>query len=219
MTKAPQAPNVKHSSASDAWQTPDLYVGKARRALKGRIDFDPASSYEANERIGATRFLDKTEDALIQGWAARNGKPLNVLMNPPGGSLRTADLVATHRLPFAPRRTSRGVIRLNESLPALFWYRLMQLRKAGCLNAAVVVAFSVEALQVTQGLPNDCPSMCDFLVCLPKRRTAFMKPDGKIGSAPPHASAFIYVAGVENDRKAFMKEFEDVGSFMAGKLA
>lgn len=211
---------AKHSQGSSAWGTPDYLVDKARNVLGGVIDFDPASSYEDNERIKASRFFDATEDALIQGWAPRNGKPCTVFMNAPGGSVKTLDLERTHRLPYPTPRTVRGTIPLYQSIPSIFWFRLMQLRKASVLKAAVVVAFNIEALQITQRLPSlgdePCPAMCDFLVCVAKKRINYLLPTGKPGGSPTHASAFVYVG---SERKLFMAQFEDVGTFMAGKLA
>lgn len=209
---------AKHSANSSEWRLAPQHVARVHKVI-GKPDLDPASNEEANELIKASRYFNKSEDGLVQAWGERSGKELSVYMNAPGGVERTTDLDRDGRLPFKPRLDSRGKLRLYESMPVLFWYRLQQLRQNGLLKHGIVVAFNIEALQVTQGLPNDCPSMCDFLVCVGKKRIPFVDERGKLGNAPAHSSAFIYVAGTVNERKKFMDAFGDVGSFMAGKFA
>lgn len=91
---APQA-NPKHSSATSAWYTPVEVVESARFVL-GTIDLDPASCYDANQVVKATKFYTKEDDGLCQPWTGR------IFCNPPGGK--------------------EG----NKSLTKMFWQKLLE---------------------------------------------------------------------------------------------
>lgn len=68
-----------HSSESNEWYTPPLYVLSARRVL-GAIDLDPASSEVANRTVRALRYFTQADDGLTQAWRG------NVWLNPPYGT-------------------------------------------------------------------------------------------------------------------------------------
>lgn len=91
------------------------------RAVLGTIDFDPASSAQANARVGATQFMTAEQDALKYHWPKGS-----IYLNPPGGKIG------------------------NQSKTVLFWRRLGAQRDLGYLTHAIFMAFSIEALQSTQ---------------------------------------------------------------------
>jgi phage N-6-adenine-methyltransferase len=79
-------PNVDFASAADnhrakgtgenEWYTPQRYIEMARSVL-GEIDLDPATSFKANESVGAAVIFTKEDDGLEQDWHGR------VWLNPP----------------------------------------------------------------------------------------------------------------------------------------
>lgn len=112
---------AQHSSKNDDWLTPIWLVNSAKQVL-GEIDLDPASSPEANVRVGAKKFYTKEEeDGLTKEWRD------TIFCNPPGGKVK------------------------GKSVAALFWTYLMQEIKSGNVNHAIFICFSAEALQNTQG--------------------------------------------------------------------
>ncbi len=88
-------PNPKHSSQTSSWYTPKVIIDSARFVL-GTIDLDPASCYDANQVVKATRYYDKEMDGLTKTWAGK------VFCNPPGGKEK------------------------NQSVPKLFWQKLLE---------------------------------------------------------------------------------------------
>jgi ParB family chromosome partitioning protein len=89
---------VQHSSETFEWYTPE-YIVEMARAVLGSIDFDPATSVEANEVIKAGKILTEGDDALSCEWPQQQ----SIFMNPPG-------------------KKSNG----NKSMAGLFWAKLME---------------------------------------------------------------------------------------------
>ena len=172
----------------NSWRTPADIIDRARRVL-GTIDLDPASDVEANERVQARRILTAEDDGIVSPWLADDvgeSGPLTIWLNPPGGK--------------------RG----SESLPALFWERLVCFRDSGSLHDAIFLAFSLETLRTTQvsGLGRRA---IDFPFCVPKKRIAFQHPDGTGQRSPPNANAIVYVPGTADRTGLFLHEFSEIG--------
>lgn len=123
------------------------------REVLGRIDLDPATSELANTRVRAQRIF--TIDDGIETFRSRwDG---NVFLNPPGGG----KLV----LPGTGLRSN----------PAVFWLKLMySWHVAKSVKAAIVLGFTMEVLQTTQGV-EEYP-MLRFPFCVPVKRIAFDLP-------------------------------------------
>jgi phage N-6-adenine-methyltransferase len=64
------------NTGENEWYTPSQHIELAREVL-GVIDFDPASSEQAQKRIKAARYCTKNNSGLTQPWKGR------VWLNPP----------------------------------------------------------------------------------------------------------------------------------------
>ena len=177
--------NIQHSSRKDTWYTPQWVIDKVYNVLE-TIDLDPASDVFGNQRIKAINYWDEFDDALSFEWSGKVDYPVKVYMNPPGGRIG------------------------NKSKTALFWQKLLDLRKANMLNHAIVMGFSLEQLAVTQSCSL---GMADFPVCIPKRRIRFESSEGHPNS-PTHANVICYVPGLENKTSVFKETFSNIGKLM-----
>lgn len=175
--------NIQHWSRSDSWATPVDILEKARVVL-GCIGLDPASSREANTRVGADYYYTRQEDGLSLDWVPHQ----SVFLNPPGGKLGA------------------------KSKTQLFWTKLIQYRELGHLEHAIFMAFSAEALQTTQK-PGQL-SAFDFPTCIPRSRIRFDEWNGVryiTGKAPSHSNAIVYIPGTRDETKNFIKVFTTLG--------
>ena len=174
---------IQLSSRSDRWFTPKYITDLVHEVLP-QIDLDPASCHQANQLIKAKKFFNSDDNALnIERWAK---VPVTIYLNPPGGKLG------------------------NKSITGLFWQRLMALRGEGLLKEAIFMGFSLEHLAVTQGYD---PSVCNFPVCLPRKRIRFVSPDGNFNS-PTHSSVIAYIPGISNNTRQFKDVFSELGAIM-----
>jgi hypothetical protein len=171
--------NIRHSSESVEFYTPEWLVEAARYVLGG-IDCDPASSEFANQVVRAPTIYTAERNGL---WAPKwEGR---VLLNPPGGIVdcegypviksRTVDGV---RLPGCsetgacgkpPGHKHRGLM----SSAVLFWRVLCKQWEMGNASAAFFVGFSLEMMQTCQGGPKPGHHPLDFRTCVPKDRIPF----------------------------------------------
>lgn len=183
--------NPRHMTESVEHYTPSKVV-EAARATLGSIDLDPASCEEANETIRAKVWLGPTSmpSSFPRNWWGR------VFLNPPGGRSDKLErrVIAKCRetgacgLPIG--HTHDGV----ESSQKKWWFKLAREWASGRVSAAIFVCFSLELFQTTQvDTPDGALLPLDFPICFPSTRVAYRKPGGKIGTAPPHASAMIFL--------------------------
>jgi hypothetical protein len=130
MLSAPK-PRVSQNSGDNEWYTPIEYI-KAARKVMGGIDLDPASTAEANEVVGALRFISKADDGLKHAWSGR------VWMNPPYAS----DLVGC----FAEKlvhsivtgAVTEACVLLNNGTETRWFQHLLSAAEAVCFPAGRV---------------------------------------------------------------------------------
>lgn len=94
----------------------------------------------------------------------------------------------------------------NQSNTAIFWKKLMQSRNK--IQHAIFLAFSLEALQTTQG--KGVPSIGEFPFCVPARRIRFDTPFGP-SKAPSHSNVIVYVPGQRDTSDLFRQVFVELG--------
>jgi hypothetical protein len=176
-------PNIQHSSLTANWFTPFYLVKKVHQVI-GIPDLDPASCEKANQAIKAKRIFTKKDNALNQNW--QQSTPISIYLNPPGGK------------------------QSNKSLASLFWQKLVNLRDAQMLEEAIFLGFSIEHLAVTQSCSM---SICDFPICIPKKRIKFVSPEGNF-SSPTHSNVIAYVPGILDNTSTFKQVFSDLGKVL-----
>ena len=199
---------ARHSSEGNEHYTPASIVEPARRTL-GAFDLDPASCDEANGWIEADRIFTREDDGFVRPWWGR------VFLNPPGGLSDDQQRPVkkkcreTGECGIAGRHTHEGV----ESSQKKWWFKLAREYVSGNVKAAIFVCFSVELLQSTQiDTPAGLPLPLDFLICYPSRRVPYVKPGGKVGTQPPHASCIVLLPGLGTDHaERFLSNFSPVG--------
>ena len=198
---------ARHSSESAEHYTPLDIVHRAKASLGG-IDLDPASCDEANGWILAKRIFTRKEDGFTQPWWGR------VFLNPPGGlsdnQQRPVKMKCreTGSCGLPVGHTHEGV----ESSQKKWWFKLAREFGSGNVTAAVFVCFSVELLQTTQNDPPPGLSIpLDFPICYPSRRISYVKPGGSIGTAPPHASAIVFLGDLQTETELFARAFGWLG--------
>lgn len=106
-----------------------------------------------------------------------------------------------------------GRVFCNPPSPALpWWEKLMATRAEGTLADAVLVAFNIELLQVSQG--REHPPLAGFPLCAPARRVRYLRPDGAPGDRPRFGSLIAYVPGTLDRTERFAAAFAGLGAIL-----
>lgn len=98
------------SSEYSAHGTPSPIVEAARRVMGG-LQWDFASSHEANRRIGADQILTREDNALLRPWRAESA-----LINPPGGT-------------WTPKDQAEAIASIKEDLDLASGKKAVELRQ------------------------------------------------------------------------------------------
>jgi ParB family transcriptional regulator, chromosome partitioning protein len=118
-----------HLSESVEWYTPP-HILEAVRRLLGQIDLDPASCYEANQTVHATRYFSAQHDGLARIWYGR------VFLNPPYGKLgnRSWQEIWSQKLvdEFEEGRVVSAVLLVNAATETQ-WFQALGRRYPICL--------------------------------------------------------------------------------------
>lgn len=159
------------------------WIVKMIHEVLGQVDLDPASSLVANQRIKAKRIFTQNDDSLNLTWST---EPQTIYLNPPGGKIG------------------------NKSQTALFWQKLIDFRNQGLLTEAIFMGFSLEHMAVTQGCTD---SICNFPVCIPRKRIKFVSPSGESNS-PTHSNVICYLPSLKDNTRLFTEVFSEIGAIM-----
>lgn len=141
----------QHLSLTNEHYTPAHVVEAARNTLDW-IDLDPASCAEANERVGAKRYIGLPDDGLAHDWSGR------VFLNPPGG-----------RTPDKWRK------RYKTASNATAWWRKLteEFGAKRTVEEAIFIGFTLELLRSAQGDLGYWAHPFDFAICVPSERLCF----------------------------------------------
>lgn len=188
--------NAKHLSKSEEHFTPEYVVTAGRKVLRA-IDLDPATCWEANRLVKAKRIYTRKDDGLSKPWEG------TVFLNPPGGRLNKATCIE-----------DPGKWGATRSRQALWWLKLMMEWDNGNVEAAIFIGFSIEILQVAQGLK--CSRPTDWPMCVPRDRIPFDRWDNDNDKRvcqddPSHANVIILVSTDLGDINRFRTEFNRIG--------
>lgn len=222
-------PNLRHTSDSDSWQSPGLVLDPARVMLGG-FDLDPCSSFEANKRVGATRFFDAADNGFLLPWGTP-AAPVDVWMNPPGGKCDQEGIRVLKLSKGAPltREDGSPPVGASQSAAKAWWFKLAREFAEGHVRRAVVLGFSLELLQTAQAVPRRKagdpnagllrPTQCP--ICIPSSRIPFI--DGLTGEevqGNTHASVIVFVTKGRHPGilSIFEEHFSSVGDCMMGRM-
>jgi len=144
-------------------RTPTHVLSLARQVL-GTIDLDPASDFDGNERVLASRWYGPGSpffgDGLTSYWYGR------VFLNPPGDRIGRA------------------------SGPAEWWTKLVSEYDAGHVTEAIFVGFALEVLRTGQ---RKCRPPYALPMCVPATRLRFPGSDGRPGDSPNISNVIVYL--------------------------
>lgn len=119
-----QPMQVLTSSKTVEWCTPQIYTDAAREVM-GSIDLDPASTWGANQWIGATHYFTIEDDGLSKPWYG------NIFCNPPYGKTGTRSNQDIWAAYLESQHTSGSLLQaiyLTKSVPGYKWWeRLFRL--------------------------------------------------------------------------------------------
>jgi hypothetical protein len=206
--------NDRHTSETDSWFTPPEIIEAARSTLE-EIDLDPASCSRANETVKAARFFgagSSVGNGFTTSWAGR------VFLNPPGGrcdenGVRVVAVPGKSGFYYADGSPCVGSSR---SASKAWWEKLSNEWAAGEVTAGIFLGFSMEILQTTQVKPGAEFVPCDFPLCFPSTRLAFVGPDGKPVRGNTHASVIVLLpfhggSAYREITARFVRSFSSIG--------
>ena len=206
--------NPRHLSLSAERYTPTDIVERSERVLGG-FDFDPASCEKANQVVRAARFYTAEDNGLEQEWRGRG------FINPPGTCkelVRVEEGKGVYSFPgcgdeLATIDPKTGAPKKRKTCSCnfvpRFWHKLLYHVNRGDVPAAIWIGFNCSQLQSLQSKPL---SPLHFLTCFPSERLAYLGPDLRPLTAPPHNSYVTLVAPPGSPLEArFAYEFDDLG--------
>jgi hypothetical protein len=138
---APKAAHVAYNSGESEWYTPPEYLDAAR-ATMGSIDFDPASTSQANERVHAAVFCDAACDGLTQPWHG------NIWLNPPYAQPLISQFASAAAEKFTAGEFAQACVLVNNATETSWFQRLL------CAATAICFVRGRVRFLDPQGLPG-----------------------------------------------------------------
>lgn len=161
-------PHVSKNSGENEWYTPRDFIEDIRTVM-GDIDLDPASSFKANEIVGAKKIYTKENNGLIQKW---NGK---VYMNPPYGSELIGKFVNKLCESFDSGAVKQAIVLVNNATETSWFQELAQ------RASSIVFPSSRIKFLDFEGNPKNTPLQGQALLYLGKNNDKFLNVFSKRG--------------------------------------
>jgi hypothetical protein len=183
-----------HLDLDNNRRTPEHILALVHEMWPEGIDLDPASDWQAQERVQAHYWHGPNDGPDSGGaWLGTDGLgPYaqwfgRVWLNPPGGMVRM----------------QKGLGR--ESSAAMWWAKLQHDYQVGHIAEALFLGFTLEILRTAQkwGTPPQA-----YPMCVPKDRLEFPSSSGENSDSPAMGSCIVYL-GTQVAR--FREVFEKVG--------
>jgi hypothetical protein len=201
--------NSLHLSKSSEHGTPENIIELAREVLEG-IDLDPFSNEFFNFRVKANRYFNQHDNALKMAWfqplsvlsvgegceSIEEWEPASVFLNPPS-KLKV--------------QNAKGNF-IQKSGAKESWNKLIRQVQLNHVTHAIVIAYSLEQLQVTQ---KGCEkSMADYPFCIASERFDYVNDQGIPQTNGSHSSAIIYVPNLIDNSQKFKGMFSSIGKIL-----
>jgi hypothetical protein len=193
-----QIPQALVASKSREWYSPSELVEPARKVFGG-FDLDPASCFEANQTVRATRFFSASDNGLIKPWGTVTG-PSRVWLNPPSD---------------------------EDNRAAAWWVYLAREFMEHRVRCAAFVVFNLSTVQVALRAsrtanvpPPQWGSRVEPLNRIRYMRTSASHPLPGIGSplerssSPPHPSAVILLSDEPILHEAWRDAYANLGEIL-----
>lgn len=168
--KARKAVHVSQNTGMPEWYTPEEYLEAARFCM-GCIDFDPASSDIANERVRAKRYCTVDCNGLDAHWFG------NVWMNPPytaGLVDKFCDKLISE---YSEGDVEQAIVLVNNSTDTRWWQRLCSVSSALCFPQGRIKFIDID------GNANGAPLQGQSLLYLGPHSEQFVRNFEKFGQA------------------------------------
>ena len=114
-----------HGTGNNEWFSPPEYIELVREVM-GAIDLDPASSAEANQVVGATRFFTIDDDGLSRDWGGR------VWLNPPYSRDQMPKFVEKLKVSFQSGDVSAAIMVSHNTTDTRWFHSLTEVIAAIC---------------------------------------------------------------------------------------
>ncbi len=126
-----RSPLAEPKRDSDSWFTPPIYLDSVRAVL-GRIDLDPFSSFVANQIVGAEYIFTEEDSAFEHSWKIkRNTK---VFMNPPYSAGLCGRSVNKFLEQYDEKCFNEGIVLVNNATDTKWFNNLIRECSAICFT-------------------------------------------------------------------------------------
>jgi hypothetical protein len=177
LRRAGPGPHVGQNTGVSEWYTPAEFIAAAVEVL-GAIDLDPASTAEANDKVGAARFYTADDNGLDpeRPWAGR------VWMNPPYSQPAVAHFALRLAGEFTAGNVTAAITLTNNATDTEWWQLLAATASALCLPVRRVKFWQ-------PGQPDASPLQGQALLYLGPYPGQFSAEFGRFGSVWEHDPA------------------------------